>query len=49
MMRRVRNIRQKLTMYALRRIIVCLDIDDNQYATFDTVDAAWLELLAALV
>lgn len=30
-------------------VTAVLDIDDNQYATFDSVDAAWLELLARLV
>jgi len=30
-------------------VTAVLDIDDNQYATFDNTDAAWLEWLAALV
>ena len=30
-------------------VTAVLDIDDDQLATFDNVDAAWLELLAALV
>ena len=30
-------------------VTAVLDIDDNQYATFDDTDAAWLEWLAALV
>lgn len=30
-------------------VTAVLDIDDNQYATFDNTDAAWLEWLAALI
>lgn len=30
-------------------IIAVLDIDSDQYATFDNVDAAWLELIAEVV
>lgn len=30
-------------------VTAVLDIDDNQYATFDSTDAAWLEWLAALI
>ena len=30
-------------------VTAVLDIDDNRYATFDSTDAAWLELLARLV
>lgn len=30
-------------------VTAVLDIDDNQYATFDNTDSAWLEWLAALV
>ena len=30
-------------------VIAVLDIDSDEYATFDSVDAAWLELLAEVL